>query len=556
MAAAVLVGVNPVQGLYAAFAGPIAGGLSSSTRRMVITTTSAAALAAGSALQGVPADQRPGALLLLALMVGVVLVVGGLVGVGRYTRFVSHSVMIGFLTGISVNIVCNQIANLTGMKATGAFPLAKAIDVLIHPGDIDVASLLTGLGALAILVLLARTRLAMVGALVALVIPTVVVILAGADSVARVGDVGAIPRGVPLPHLPDFGLFSFSLVTGALAVAVIVLVQGAGVAEAAPNPDGTPSDANRDIIAQGAANLASGFFRGVLVGGSVGQTALNVRSGARTRWASIWSGLWMLVILVAFSGLVAKVALPTLGAILIFAAVGSLRFGEVATILRTGLTSRIAVVTTFAATLFLPVAAAVGIGVALSLLLQLNTEAMDLKVVELLPREDGRFEERRAPSALTSDHVTILDVYGSLLYAGTRTLQARLPDPAGAEAPVVILRLRGRTSLGSTFIKLVGDYADRLDDVGGRLYLSGLQPSLTEQLDRTGSIEGPVRAFEATPVVGESTQAAYLDAEAWLVRRHGKETPAGLALWATPAQGVLPRSKTYYGGQPPATRSR
>jgi sulfate permease, SulP family len=527
MAAAVLVGVNPVQGLYAAFAGPIAGGLSSSTRLMVITTTSAAALAAGSALQGVPADQRPGALLLLALMVGAVLVVAGLVGVGRYTRFVSHSVMIGFLTGISVNIVCNQIANLTGVKATGAFPLAKALDVLTHPGDIDVASLLTGLGALAILVLLARTRLAVVGALVALVIPTVVVILAGADSVARVGDVGAIPRGVPVPRLPDLGLFSFSLLTGALAVAVIVLVQGAGVAEAAPNPDGTSSDANRDIIAQGAANLASGFFRGVLVGGSVGQTALNVRSGARTRWASIWSGLWMLVILVAFSGLVAKVALPTLGAILIFAAVGSLRFGEVATILRTGLTSRIAVVTTFAATLFLPVAAAVGIGVALSLLLQLNTEAMDLKVVELLPREDGRFEERRAPSTLTSDHVTILDVYGSLLYAGTRTLEARLPDPAGAEAPVVILRLRGRTSLGSTFVKLVGDYADRLDDVGGRLYLSGLQPSLTEQLDRTGSIEGPVRAFEATAVVGESTQAAYLDAEAWLVRRHGKETPAG-----------------------------
>jgi SulP family sulfate permease len=234
----------------------------------------------------------------------------------------------------------------------------------------------------------------------------------------------------------------------------------------------------------------------------------------------------MLVILVAFSGLVAKVALPTLGAILIFAAVGSLRFAEVATILRTGLTSQIAVITTFAATLFLPVAAAVGIGVALSLLLQLNTEAMDLKVVELLPREDGRFEERRAPSTLTSDHVTILDVYGSLLYAGTRTLQARLPDPARAEAPVVILRLRGRTSLGSTFVKLVGDYADRLDDVGGRLYLSGLQPTLTEQLDRTGSIERPVRAFEATPVVGESTQAAYLDAEAWLVRRHGKETPA------------------------------
>ena len=144
--------------------------------------------------------------------------------------------MTGFLTGIAVNIVCGQIADLTGAPAHGAFPLAKAVDVLSHPSRIDLASLLTGLGALAILALLARTRLAVLSSLFALVIPTVVVVLAGAESVARVGDAGDIPRGIPLPHLPDFRLFSFSLVTGALAVAAIVLVQGAGVAEAAPNP--------------------------------------------------------------------------------------------------------------------------------------------------------------------------------------------------------------------------------------------------------------------------------------------------------------------------------
>ena len=430
--------------------------------------------------------------------------------------------MIGFLTGISVNIVCGQVADLTGATAQGDFPLAKAIDVLTHPGRIDLASLLTGLGALAVLIVLARTRLAVVSALIALVIPTVVVVLAGADSVARVGDSGAIPRGIPLPHLPDLSLFSFSLVTGALAVAAIVLVQGAGVAEAAPNEDGTALDANQDIIAQGVGNLASGFFRGLPVGGSVGQTALNVSAGGRTRWAAIWSGVWMLVILALFSGLVAKVAMPTLGAILIFAAVGSLRPGEIATIWRTGLTSKIAVVTTFAATLFLPVAAAVGIGVALSLLLQLNTEAMDLTVVELVPRDGGQFEERPAPATLTSHHVTVLDVYGSLLYAGSRTLQAHLPDPAGTQAPAVVLRLRGRTSLGATFIKVASDYADRLADVGGRLYLSGLQPSLTERLHRTGTIDGPMRAFEATPIVGESTREAYLDAESWLVKRRGE----------------------------------
>jgi SulP family sulfate permease len=520
MAAAVLVGVNPVQGLYAGFAGPIAGGLSSHTRLMVITTTSAAALAAGSALQGVPAAQRPAAVALLVILVGVALVAAGIVRLGRYTRFVSYSVMIGFLTGISVNIVCGQIADLTGAPAHGEFPLAKAVSVLTHPARIDLASLLTGLSALAILALLARTRLAVVSSLFALVIPTVVVILAGASSVARVGDAGGIPPGIPLPHLPDVRLFSFSLVTGALAVAAIVLVQGAGVAEAAPNPGDARPSPNQDIIAQGAGNLASGFFRGIPVGGSVGQTALNVSVGAKTRWAAIWSGVWLLVILALFSGLVAKIAVPTLGAILIFAAIGSLQLGEVRSIMRTGRSSQIAVITTFAATLFLPVAAAVGIGVALSLLLQLNQEAMDLAVVELVPRDGGLFEERKPPAVLASGQVTILDVYGSLMYAGSRTLQAHLPDPGGARSPVVVLRLRRRTSLGATFVKVVGDYADRLAEADGRLYLSGLDPSLTERLRRTGHLDGPVRAFEATPVVGESTRAASHDAETWLVTRH------------------------------------
>ena len=523
MAAAVLAGVNPVQGLYAGFAGPVVGGLSSNTRMMVITTTSAAALAAGSALQNVPADQRPQAVSLLVILAGIVLVAAGILRLGRYTRFVSYSVMIGFLTGVSVNIFCGQIAGLTGAPTHGDFPLAKAVNVLIHPGNIQLASLLTGLSALAILLVLARTRLSVVSALIALVIPTVVVVLAGAETVARVGDQGDIPRGIPLPHLPDIRLFSFSLVTGALAMAIIILVQGAGVAEAVPNPGNAQPNPNQDIIAQGAGNLAAGFFRGIGVGGSVGGTALNVSVGGKTRWATIWSGVWMLIILALFSGLVEKIAVPTLGAILIFAAIGSLRPGEVATIMRTGRTSQVLVITTFAATLFLPVAAAVGIGVALSLLLQLNQDAMDLAVVELTPRADGRFEEHPAPATLTSEHITILDVYGSLLYAGARTLQARLPDPGEARSPVVVLRLRRRTSLGSTFIKVVGDYADKLAERDGRLYLTGLEPSLTERLVRTGHVEhGPVRTFEATPIVGESTQRAYLDAEAWLVKRRGE----------------------------------
>lgn len=518
MASGVLAGVNPVYGLYASAAGPIAGGLASSTRMMVITTTSAAALAAGSAISGVEEADRAGALVLLTLLAGVLMVAAGLARLGRYTRFVSHSVMLGFLSGIAVNIICGQLGDLTGVAAEGGTSLGKAFDVLGSPGDIDPASLLVGVAALAILVGLARTRLGIVSALVALVIPTAVVLLAGLDSVAQVEDGGAIPRGLPLPGFPDLGLLSFELLAGAAAVAAIVLVQGAGVAESAPNPEGT-SDANQDFVAQGAGNLAAGCFSGMPVGGSVGQTALNVAAGARTRWAAIWSGVWMLVILVAFSGAVGKVAMPTLAAVLIFAAAGSLRMAAVATILRTGPISQIAVVSTFVATLLLPVPAAVGMGVVVSLLLQLNQETMDLRVVRLVPQPGGRFVEEPPPGELPSHEVTVLDVYGSLFYAGSKTLQARLPDPAGAKRPAVVIRLRGRTTLGATFFTVASAYAERLGAVGGRLYLTGLDPELAARLRSSPDhpLTGPARLYEATPTVGDSTLAALADATTFAV---------------------------------------
>lgn len=520
MAASLLAGVNPVHGLYAGIFGRIGGGLTASSRLMVITTTSAAALAAGSALASVPSDERPRSLFLLTVVAGVAMVVAGILRLGRYVRFVPHSVMIGFLTGIAANIVLGQLAHLCGADVSGPVALAKAWDLITHPGLIEPASLAAGLLALALLFGMARTRLAAYASLVAVVVPTAVAIAVGATSIAQVDDTGEIPTGLPSPYLPHLSDLSFDLVTGALAVAALVLIQGAGVSESAPNPDGSRSETNRDFVAQGVGNLLAGLFRGQPVGGSVGQTAVSVAAGARGRWAAISAGVWLAVILVALSGVVGQVLMPTLAAVLIAAAIGSLRTGDFRAILRTGRVSQVAVITTLVATLLLPVAAAVGLGVALSLLMQLNQEALDLRIVALDPDDAGRFHEREAPAVLPSRTVTLLDVYGSLYYAGARTLQAHLPDPTEAERPAVVLRLRGRAMLGATAFVVLSDYARRLAEVDGRLYLSGVAPEVLEQLHRNATVEeaGEVRVFEATATVGESSTEAYRAAQAWIAR--------------------------------------
>jgi SulP family sulfate permease len=199
MAAGVLAGVSPVYGLYASIFGPVGGGLTSSSKLMVITTTSAAALAAGSAVAAVPEDRRPEALFLLTLIAGGLMIVAAVLRLGRFTRFVPHSVMIGFLTGVAVNIVLGQLPDLVGSDVSGSPALAKAWNLLLDLGSIDLASLITGASAIAILVMLGRTRLGAYSSLVALAIPTAAVVAFGADSVQRVSDAGEIPQGLPLP---------------------------------------------------------------------------------------------------------------------------------------------------------------------------------------------------------------------------------------------------------------------------------------------------------------------------------------------------------------------
>ena len=518
MAASVLAGVSPIHGLYASFVGPLFGGMTSSTQLMVITTTSAAALAAGSTLANTPADQRAGALALLTLLAGLFMVGAGFARLGRYVRFVANSVMVGFLTGVAVNIILGQLSDLTGVPSEGSIALTRAMSVLRHLGETQPATLLLGLTALGIMAAGRAIKRESLSALVALVVPAAIVALANLDQVALVADRGAIPTGFPLPALPDLRMFSLDLLAGALAVAIIVLVQGSGVGESSPNLDGAPSDANRDFLAQGAGNLAAGFFRGQPVGGSVGQTALNVAAGARSRWAAIFSGVWMLLILVLFAPAVGKVAMSSLAAILIWAAANAIRPDAIRLTLRTGPESQIAVITTFVATLLLPVAAAVGIGVALSLLLQLNREALDLRVTALRSDEQGRFVEYPAPSQLESAEVVMLDIYGSLLFAGARTLETKLPDPAGSTRAAVVLRLRGRTSLSTTAVQVLARYAERLRAADGRLYLSGVDPAVAHRIrhGHTFDVLEGVEVEAATPVLGESSRLAVERAHAWV----------------------------------------
>jgi SulP family sulfate permease len=521
LASAALAGVNPIYGLYTSIAGPLAGGALQSAQLMQIATTSASALTAGQAVAAYPSAQRAAAMFLLVTLSGVALVIFGALGLGRLVRFVSHAVMTGFLIGVAAVLVLDQLAPLLGLSPRGPNEVAQFIDVLGSLREVSVPTLATGVLALALAAGLARTRLATWASLVALVVPSMLVAVLGLDGVQRVTDMSPIPRGVPRLALPDLSLLTPELVLAAVSLAVVVAVQGAGVSQTVENPDGRPVSASRDLVAQGAANVACGLFSGIPAGGSVGQTALNVSVGARSRWSAILSGAWMLVFLLLVPGLVDLVPMTVLAALMILAGLSAIDVREAWSIWRTNGTARWTILATFTATLLLSIPVAVGIGVGLSIVLYVASSASDVAVRAVVRRQDGSLVETAPPARLPDDRVTVLNVYGSLFFAGARTLRESLPEPADASRPVVVLRLRGRTRVGSTLIEVLDEYADDLLEAGGRLYLSGVHPDVARQLRRTGKLEADrdVWIVPAGDGLGASTEEAVAQGNAWLGRR-------------------------------------
>lgn len=527
MANAILAGVNPLYGLYAAMIGPPVGALFTSTQLMIISSTSAAALAANQSLTGLTGDARDRALFLMVILIGVFHILLGLLRAGQLTRFVSYSVMTGFLTGVAMLMVLSQFSTVIGIEATGSNKLTQALSVIVNIGQADWFTLGTALLALLLIIVLPRTPLGNLGPLVAIIVPSILVLILGWNSVQTVRDVGEIVGGFPRISLPSFSDFTPGMITGALAVALIVIVQGAGVSQSVPNPDGSRRSTSRDMIAQGAANLAAGLFRGVPVGGSLSSTALSVIGGSRTRWAAVLSGVWMALVVLLVPGLIAYVAMPALGALLIHAGLGTIKPQEWREIWEIGWPSRLASLSTLLATLTLPIEAAVGIGVVLSAMLYLYQSAGDLSVVELVEHPNGSIEERKRPHRLVDNHITVLDIYGPVFYASARTLGRLLPSPEGAKNPVVVLRLRGLTKVGATLIDVLAGYGQKLKEVNGRLYLSGMSEQVYQQLRSGGRLReaSHVRGFDATPIRGQSTRAAIAHAQEWLLSQNEETSP-------------------------------
>ena len=394
--------------------------------------------------------------------------------------------------------------------------ILQVADTILHFRQINYASLAIGILTIALIFLFDKTRASKISFVLALLVATGVVQLLGMDSVIVVGDTVDTDGAITGMVMPDLSLIPV-LLTSAVAIAIIGLVQGAGVSQSYPNPDGKYPNVSKDFTGQGIANVATSFFQGIPAGGSMSGTAVTVSAGARSRWANIFAGLFVLPLVLILADFINLVPMPSLAGLLIVVGFQSLKPDDVITVWQTGRVPQAAMGITLIATIVLPLQVAVFIGVAMSILLHVFQTSNRVRLVEIEMVPHGYPIEKEVPEELVDNQIVVLMPYGSLFFAAAAALEDQLPTVDEAHNAVVVFVMRGRDEIGSTFIGVIQRYHDELEKHNGRLMLAGVGKTVWNQLNRTGTVDllGRENIFREEPQIGRAINKALKAADAW-----------------------------------------
>jgi SulP family sulfate permease len=526
MAYAQLAGVNPLYGMYSGIVPTILASLSTGTILMISTLTSAIALSTASVLQtaNIQDSQMPAALFTITFLVGATMFLMGLLRLGSLVSFVSNAVMTGFVAGASLLIVIGEMSDFSGYDPSGSNKLAEMADWLLHIPQWDLT--ITAVSIITVILMLIFKRFPKtekMAAIFTLFVMTIVAYVLQLQ-VPLVSSIATIPRGLPAPALPAFSLIP-KLALGSLSVALVALVQGAGISTAYPNPDGSRAGASHDFTGEGIGNLLGSFFQSMGTGGSLSRTGISVEAGSKSRWGGVFAGLWLGLILLLFGSLAELVPLSVIAGML-FVIGGELitaRLPNARLVYTSSLGSAAAGLLTFVSALFIPLQYTIFLGAGLSLLLYIGTSASRTRLFQFVRGEDGRWQEQDLPEIFPSNQATVVAYEGAKFFAEVPAIMTRMPSLEGVTNAVIIWRLRGVEELHSTFLKQLSLFAQEVQEGGNRFMLEGVEPHVMATLEKTGILDqiGRDNVFAVQPGLGAALDAAWEEAQKWLKTESG-----------------------------------
>lgn len=430
-----IAGMPAQSGLASAFAGPLGYAALGTSRQLLVTPTSSSALVSASVVGGMAggdAGRFVALTAVLAILTGIVLALLGVFKLGFVSQFLAYSVQIGFLFGLGLTILVTQLASVLGVPSSGGdfFPSLRSL--LENLGGINGWTAALGLGGLAALLLLKRYAPSAPGALVVVLGGILLTAILGLDD-RGVDVVGEIPRGLPVPALPDVRFSEIvDLLPAALALAVIGYAESASVAQDFANQHHYDIDPNQERVALGGASALTGVMQGFMVTGGASQSVANDRAGAKTQVAGLMVAALTLFTAFALTFLFINLPQAVLGAIVISAVLG---------------------------------------------------KAPDEPIYQELSSHDGY---RPVPGML------IVRQDGLLLFTNARTLRENVLAMSGAQSPLarVVLRdLEMSADLDIESADVLRELRDDLERSGTELWLCGVHARVRTMIERTGFAE-------------------------------------------------------------------
>jgi SulP family sulfate permease len=504
MAYALIAGVDPKFGLYSMIVVTTVAAIFGSSSQLINGPTSAISLLVFSALAFLDPENRTDlyeALFLLGVLVGSIQILIAVFKLGDLTRYISESVILGFLAGASFLLAIGQIAGALGIhnKGNGHMQVLQRLWLTLFHGDhVNYKALLLTAVAVVLAILLRaivrRYKLPRVDMLLVLIVTGLIAYFAGWSVPGLGGETaietaGKIPASFPTPHIPEVKTeWLGSLSQGAFAIAFVGIIEALSIAKAIANETGQRIDYNRQILAEGLANLTGGFFQSLPGSGSLSRSAINYQAGAATRFSGVVTAAAAALALILFAPLLRYVPRPALAGLLLITAARLVDFKRLFYTLKASRYDAGLVIITALTAIAINLDTAVLLGVALSILLFVP-RAAKLRASELIVTPE-RVVRERLPSDPVDPSLIIFDIEGELFFGAApeldrylESIEARI---AAHNIKLVILRLKRARNPDVVCIERLEHFLREESAHGVTVLLAGVRDDTLRALKNIG----------------------------------------------------------------------
>lgn len=418
-----------------------------------------------------------GSIALVTVLAGLIVLAAGVTGLGRAVTFIPWPVIEGFTLGIAAIIFLQQVpAAFATTSPPGERTLAAAWRTLINADWTQAAITLGAVALIALLmILLPHLHRAIPESLTAVVAVTVLVVALDIP----IATIGELPSQLPAPVLPHADLGALRDVVGAaLAIAALAAIESLLSARVAATmaPTG-PYDPDRELVGQGLASVASGVFGGMPATGAIARTAVNVRSGARTRLSAITHSAVLLGVVYLATGPVSAIPLAALAGVLMVTSFRMISGSTIRKILRSTRSDALLFILTAFVTVCFDLIEAVEIGVLVAAFFALRSVARRSSVVrEVLP----------GPHRPGDDEIVLLRLDGAMFFGVAERISTAIVDAEHQRTSVVIIRMSQLGMLDATGANTLAQICTELEGRGITVIIKGVRPEHTTLLANVG----------------------------------------------------------------------